>query len=143
MKFFVHLGGLECVAGAASFYSYVYGPFATDRAMEEEMVQRWPNGKEEKFLVFEGDIVSGKSPNEKPENEKRKSSGNLADYILDGLHYKCRECGAIVRSVWVIHPVYLRSKPGVRSGEDKKRDEFYCPNCEKEPNPCGDPVYID
>jgi len=120
---------------------FVYGPYKDDEAVEEALARLWPNDKKEQFLVFDGQIINVKpSVKEKPENEKR-APGNMDNYVKDGEGYKCKDCGGTIFDGKVAHPVHLREMPGAGFGECQYETVPYCPNCEKEPNFHGAPVY--
>ena len=121
----------------------VYGPYEDDKAVEEEIARHWPNDKTEQFLVFDGQVVNVKpSPKEKPESEKREP-GHIKNYVKNGEGYTCKDCGGAILGGKVEHPVHLREMPGAGSGECQYETIPYCPNCDKEPNFYGAPVYAD
>ncbi len=143
MKFFIPLGfrynkGRD---GDYSLISSIYGPYGDDKAVREAIARLWPDDNNERFLVFDGQIVDGKpSAKEKPDSEKR-APGNMDNYVKDGEAYKCKGCGGAILGRLVGHPVHLREMPDARLGECRYETALYCPNCEKEPDFHGAPVY--
>lgn len=138
MKFFIPLGfkyGDHWLTGS------VYGPYENDNAVEKALAGLWPNNKKERFLVFDGQIVNVKpSSLERHEHEKREP-GNMNNYVKDGDGWKCKDCNAIIISARVAHPVHFHGMHGAGGGECKYETVPYCPNCEKQPNFNGAPVY--
>ena len=151
-KFFMHCGhiygtpradGTPCPHTGPYPYFHpgsVYGPFESDEQVQEAIGRKWPNDKQEKVLVFEGEIVSVKpSPLEKPESEKR-AAGNMDNYVGPNLNggYTCKDCGAAVLSATVAHPIH--NIPGAGGGECRYTYVPYCPNCEVMPDFHGAPI---
>jgi hypothetical protein len=54
--------------------------------------------------------------------------------------YVCRECGTAVLKIRVAHPIWDGPFPTSGSGKCRYEEVFYCPSCEREPNPSGAPV---
>ncbi|MBI5420826.1 MAG: hypothetical protein HZA35_00735 [Parcubacteria group bacterium] len=137
MKFFILLNSKH----KDSWYSStLYGPYENDEAVEKEIARLWPHNTTQRYLVFEGKVMSVKpSPKEKPESKKREP-GNTKNYVKNGNGWKCKDCGADILGATVAHPVWIRGFNG-GFGQCKNETLPYCPNCEKKPNSQGAPIY--
>ena len=112
-------------------FSNVYGPYDDDMAVKKAIGERWPDRKNQEFIVLSGEILKVQLPlKEKPAYEK------------DGDGWKCEECKTPLRVARVAHPLLIRNDPG-SPREFRYADIPYCPNCEKQPDPHGVPEYAN
>jgi hypothetical protein len=138
-KFFIQLGFAS--GNDSSFYSHVYGPFDNDIAVKAEMARRWPNEKEARFIVFEGEICGVPTNHlEKPETEKRAPGDKSNWKKSDDGSWHCNTCGALIMGAQVAHPIHDGPFPLSGSGSCEYETIGYCPNCERKPGFHGAPV---
>jgi len=140
-KFFIMMRRSTSDEQDATFYPHAYGPFDDDIAVKDGIARRWPNDKNARFLVFEGEIC-GVPVNhlEKPESEKRGPGDESNWKKSDDGSWHCNTCGALIMGARVAHPVHDGPFPGAGSGECEYETIGYCPNCEKKPDFHGAPV---
>lgn len=150
-KFFIPLGyqyGRDVEDGQTgqpvdpySHMGSVYGPYEGELAVKQAMMRLWPNNKDTRFLVFDGDIINvPASALERPEADKR-APGDFGSYIEVEGGYECKDCGATIQSVAVAHSVHIKGFSGAGFGEVRNTQAPYCPNCERKPSSSGEPVY--
>jgi len=72
---------------------------------------------------------------------EKREPGNMENYVAEGNGFKCKTCKGVVMGAVVLHPIHLRSMPGVGFGQCQRETVPYCPNCETKPDSCGAPVY--
>lgn len=141
MKFFVHMGFVYGEDDSPYFHvRQIRGPFEDDEAVARALKGY---DKKEKFLVFDGTVISPPvNPKEKPESEKR-AAGNPENYLPkpDGEPgYLCRDCGDEILAATVHHPVWIEGMGCAGTGEVRTSQVPYCPNCERKPGSQGTPV---
>jgi len=57
-----------------------------------------------------------------------------------GGFFDCLECGSLIMSAVVAHPIWDGPFPGSGSGKCEYEDVPYCPVCEEEPSFHGTPI---
>jgi hypothetical protein len=140
-KFFIQLGHHVENHRDHAFYPHVYGPYENDIALKAAMARRWPNDKEARFIVFEGEIC-GVPPSslEKPEDQKRAPGDESKWTKSPEGSWHCNDCGALIQAAQIAHPVHDGPFPLSGSGSCEYETVGYCPNCERKPGFHGAPV---
>src|SRR3972149_4573072 len=77
------------------------------------------------------------------EEQRKRKPGDLNNYYQDeGKVWRCRDCQGEIMAITVAHPIWFRELSCAGSGECRYEQVPYCPNCEEEPNPHGNPIYV-
>lgn len=137
-KYFIPLGPKY---GSFRYLGYeIYGPYEKETDAREE-IGKLKFDKETEFLVFEGGITKFDLPPKSETGDEKREPGNAENYETKGDSLICRKCGAAIIGATVLHPIFMRDTEN-QTG-DYKRDLIpYCPNCDREPNSKGLPIYL-
>jgi len=70
---------------------------------------------------------------EETSEAKKRPAGNMDNYVKDGDHWRCKDCGAMILAAKVAHPIHVHELPGAGLGRCQHTTVAYCPNCETKP----------